>query len=217
MVRPANQGVFPAARLGGLILDVDFGEWPGGWQPISTVVFGADKHAGPADLSASFQAAWLDDGLALAVRVIDDHFRPGPDGTTMWQGDGLELHFDRQLAEDFTSAQANDDDYQIGIAPNANYRGLRGYRWLPFSSESTLTLPHAVAATDQGYALEVLIPWQVFDLDASAIAPNRVFGFNLSVGDNDGDRPAQETVASASPARTTHDNPTEWGTLRLLP
>lgn len=217
IVRPANQGVFPAPRLDGLILDVDFGEWPGGWQPVNAIVFGIDKHTGPGDLSASFQAAWLEDGLALAVRVNDDHFQPAPDGTAMWQGDGLEIQFDRRLAEDFTSTQADGDDYQIGIAPNEGYRGLRGYQWLPFSKEGARALPHAVTGTDQGYDLEVLIPWQVFDLTPAEVEANRTFGFNLSVSDNDGDRPQQETLASASAARTTHDNPTEWGTLRLLP
>jgi hypothetical protein len=41
------------------------------------------------------------------------------------------------------------------------------------------------------------------------------FGFNVSVNDNDGDVPAQQTVISSSPARTTYNNPTEWGTLAL--
>ncbi len=214
-VRPAGQGSFPATRLNGLVLDASFSEWPGNWQPIQTVVFGSDRHDGPGDLSASFQTGWLEDGLALAVRVNDDQFRPGPDGTTMWQGDGLEIHFDRQLAADFSSSQASDDDYQIGIAPRENYNGLRSYHWLPFSKESSLTLPHAVIGTDQGYELEVLIPWHIFDLDT--VEAGQLFGFNLSVSDNDSDEPDQETVASASPARTTHDDPTEWGTLRLMP
>ncbi len=43
------------------------------------------------------------------------------------------------------------------------------------------------------------------------------FGFNLSISDNDSDAPAQETVVSASPTRTTFDNPAEWGTLVLMP
>lgn len=216
-VRPSGHGLFDAPALGGFTIDANFGEWPGPWRPISAIVYGADKHTGLSDLSAGFQVGWREDGLALAVSVTDDTFRPGPDGTTMWQGDGLELHFDRRLAEDFTSTEANDDDYQIGITPRPNYNGLRGYIWLPFANEGDLSLPHAIVAADQGYDLEVLIPWHVFDLESASIAANQTFGFNLSVSDNDSDSPAQETVASASAARTTHDNPTEWGTLRLLP
>jgi hypothetical protein len=65
------------------------------------------------------------------------------------------------------------------------------------------------------YALEVLIPWLYFDVSAAELAPGLRYGFNLSINDNDGDIPAQQTVLSASSARTTHDNPTEWGTLLL--
>ena len=65
------------------------------------------------------------------------------------------------------------------------------------------------------YALEVLIPWLYFDVSAAELQPGLRFGFNLSINDNDADIPAQQTVISASPARTTHDNPTEWGTLIL--
>ena len=71
-------------------------------------------------------------------------------------------------------------------------------------------------ATEQGYHLEVLIPWYVFEMEGN-VSTDRAYGFNLSVNDNDSEGSAQETVLSASPARTTHDNPTEWGTLRLLP
>src|SRR5690606_1385905 len=39
--RPANQGDFPAARLDGLVMDASFGEWPGNWQPINAIVYGA--------------------------------------------------------------------------------------------------------------------------------------------------------------------------------
>lgn len=217
LVRPANQGAFPAPHLDGLIVDANFSEWSGDWQPINAIVFGGDRHKGPGDLSANFQVAWLKEGLALAARVNDDRFRPGPNGTNMWQGDGLELHFDRQLVQDFTSTQADEDDYQLGIAPAANYNGVRGYRWLPFAQESALDFPNAAVATPRGYKLEVLIPWSAFDLDGADIQANQVYGFNLSVSDNDGDGPVQQTVASASAARTTHDNPTEWGTLRLQP
>jgi hypothetical protein len=215
--RPATHGIYEAARLDGLILDGDFGEWQNNWVPLNAIVFGLENHAGPGDLSANFQTAWLQDGLALAIRVNDDVYRVGPIGTDQWQGDGLELQFDRQLAEDFNSTQADGDDYQIGVAFDQALRAVRGYIWLPFVKESALDLPGAVVSTLRGYQVEVLIPWPVFDLTGDALSTDTAYGFNLSVNDNDGNLPAQQTVASASGARTTHDNPTEWGTLRFLP
>ncbi|MCB0050559.1 MAG: hypothetical protein KDE24_13570, partial [Caldilinea sp.] len=65
------------------------------------------------------------------------------------------------------------------------------------------------------YNIEVLVPWLYFDMGSAEAQPGARFGFNLSLNDNDAETPAQQTVLSASPARTTHDNPTEWGTLVL--
>ncbi|HXF61167.1 MAG TPA: sugar-binding protein, partial [Caldilineaceae bacterium] len=217
LTRPANHGIFDAPRLDGLIVDAEFNEWGDQWTPINAIVFGLENHDGPGDLSANFQVAWLEDGLALAVRVNDERFRPGPEGTNQWQGDGLEIQFDRRLAEDFNSTQADDDDYQIGLALDPDDKAVRGYHWLPLSKDGPIGVPAAALLTNQGWVIETLIPWYIFDLSGEGLSSSVAYGFNISVNDNDGDAPAQQTVASASSARTTHDNPTEWGTLRLLP
>jgi hypothetical protein len=65
------------------------------------------------------------------------------------------------------------------------------------------------------YGLELLVPWLYFDISGSDLREGMRFGFNIAVNDNDGVEPAQQSVLSASPARTTFDNPTEWGTLVL--
>ncbi|MCC6456573.1 MAG: hypothetical protein IT328_16575 [Caldilineaceae bacterium] len=216
ITRPAPQGIFDARNASAVTLDGNFNDWPDAWVPINALIVGADRHTGPGDLSANFQVGWNANGLMLAVRVNDDLYRPGPIGSNLWQGDSLELQFDRQLAEDFNSTQADADDYQVGIAFDNNLTAIRGYLWLPFEREAELALPGSVVAVERGYQVEVLIPWYVFDLPG-APSTDRAYGFNLSVNDNDSDSFAQEVVLSASPARTTHDNPTEWGTLRLLP
>jgi hypothetical protein len=215
VTRPEEHGRVVALQLDGGRLDGYFDEWPDRWLPITTIVHGTELHRGPPDLSGSFQAAWAVQGLVLAVRVRDDVYRAAPEGTIMWRGDGLEIHFDRLLAADYDSNETNDDDYQIGISFGQNLDRILAYHWLPYNKESTLNLPGAVRPTEAGYALEVLIPWSVFDLDGNQLSPGMTFGFNISINDNDGDRPAQEKVASFSPARTTHDNPTQWATLIL--
>jgi hypothetical protein len=212
--RPAPQGFFDARDATGFTLDGRFEEWPGTWIPMNTIVWGADRHNGPGDLSGNFQVGWNGNGLMLAIRVNDDTYRPGPVGSDLWQGDSIEIQFDRQLAEDFDSTVANADDYQVGIAFDNSLTATRAYLWLPFENESQLALPSAVTSSEQGYQLEILIPWYVFDITTPAT--DRAYGFNISVNDNDSDGNAQETVISASPARTTHDNPTQWSTLRLI-
>jgi hypothetical protein len=215
--RPSTNGQFEARPLLGATLDGNLSDWPNAWQPLNALVLGPDQHSGPGDLSANFQVAWNTNGLILAVRVNDERYRPGPQGSDQWQGDGLEVQFDRLLAEDFTTPGADSDDYQVGIAFDDSLRALRGYLWLPYAREARVEIPGSVIATDTGYQLEALIPWYLFELDGATLSTDRAYGFNLSINDNDADSPIQQTVLSASPARTTHDNPTEWGTLRLLP
>jgi hypothetical protein len=214
-VRPPTHGTFDARNATGYVLDGRFEDWPGTWQPMNTVILGVDRHDGPGDLSGNFQVGWNANGLMLAIRVNDDIYRPGPQGSDLWQGDSIEIQFDRQLSEDYDSTVADGDDYQIGIAFDENLTATRAYRWLPLDRFGEVALPSAITISDQGYQLEVMIPWYLFDIQSPDIG--RAYGFNISVNDNDSEGNAQETVISASPARTTHDNPTEWGTLRLMP
>ena len=215
VTRPAPNGIFDAVNATGYTIDSNFDEWPGTWMPLNAIILGADNHSGPGDLSGSFQVGWNANGLLIAIRVNDDIYRAGPAGSDLWQGDSIEIQFDRQLAEDINSTKADADDYQVGIAFDNNISATRGYLWLPFANEQELALPSAVKLSGQGYQLEALIPWYVFDMDSPST--ERAYGFNISIDDNDSAGAAQETVISASPVRTTHDNPTEWGTLRLLP
>ncbi len=143
-------------------------------------------------------------------------------GSDQWQGDGIELQFDRELSSDYAKQTADEDDTQLGIAFDETVTTLRGYRWLPFSREGALDVPGTVAAigplTDYGgYNAEFLIPWPWLGVSATQVTPDSTFGFNISINDNDGLPPAQQTVLSFSPRRTTHDNPTEWATLVLKP
>jgi len=213
--RPPQHGLFAARRGQPIALDGRFEDWPGAWQPVGALIQGREQWGGAGDLGGVFQVLWAPEGLYLAVQVTDDVLRAGPDGSDQWQGDGIELQFDRRLADDFTDIRANDDDTQIGLAPDSAFQYVRGYRWLPLAAESRFDPPGVVTSAPGQYALEVLVPWLYFDVSAAELQPELRFGFNLSINDNDSDTPAQQSVLSASPARTTHDNPTEWGTLVL--
>ncbi len=214
--RPEANGIFRAAPAGALQLDGDLGDWPdANWNAIATVVEGGGKHKGADDASGRFQLAWTNDGLVLAVQLRDDAFRPGPPGTDMWQGDALELQLDAQLVADSTDPNASSDDFQIGIGISGDGRTLQSYRWLPLAIEGVIPLGGAGVTSESGYTIEALLPWSV--LGIAAVQGGDSYGFNLSMSDNDGNKARQESVVSASPARTTYDNPTEWGTLVLLP
>jgi len=216
ITRPAPNGIFKAINATGFTLDGKFDEWPDNWMPLNNVVYGADHHSGPGDNSGNFQVGWNNDGLIFAVRVNDDIYRPGPAGTDLWKGDGLEIQFDRELEEDFNGTKADADDYQVGISYDDKLSAVHAFRWLPLTEATDLSLPSAITINQQGYQIEFMIPWYVFDFTGTP-GTGRAYGFNLSINDNDSPGNQQETTLSASPARTTHDNPTEWGTLYLLP
>ncbi|MCB0124700.1 MAG: hypothetical protein KDE58_20735, partial [Caldilineaceae bacterium] len=144
-----------------------------------------------------------------------DRYRAGPNGTDMWQGDAIELHFDRLLSEDYADSLTNDDDYQIGLSWGPDRNEVRLYRWLPQAQEGTFSISGVVQPAGEGYQAEVLVPWTLLDVTSGQLQSDQRFGFNVSISDNDGDVPAQETLLSASPNRTTYNNPTEWGTLIL--
>ena len=215
-VRPLEQGIFAAPQLDTIVLDGYPDEWPDAWQPLTAVVEGAHNWTGEADLAGEFQVAWAPAGIYLAVRVTDDVYQAGPDGSEMWRGDSLEINFDRVLTDDADTAASDADDYQIGLSYGPNLAQMRAYCWLPFAKEGALTVTGAAISTANGYTVEALIPWSVFEVPASGLAPGRAFGFNLALNDNDDTAAAsQQTVVASSPARMTYDNPSQWGELVL--
>lgn len=215
-MRPPEHGIFRADRITGLVLDGELSEWENDrWIPFPAVVWGSNSWSGTADLSGSFQVRWSADGLWLAVRIIDDRYRNGPLGTDMWQGDGLEIHLDRELERDFSSAEMNADDYQIGVGFGPNLSAVTAYRWIPYDQEGTVPAFGSGRIVTGGYQVEIQLPWENFGVSQQQRKSGNRFGFNLSVNDNDGASPTQETTISASPARSNHFTPTEWGTLIL--
>lgn len=213
--RPEENGVFQAVRLSAPQLDGSFGEWPGNWTPINVAVEGVANYSGPLDGYGFFQVAWSPQALYLAVRVEDELHRAGPAGTDLWQGDAIELQFDRWLVDDYADTTANEDDFQLGVSVGPNQDRIALYRWLPRSQEGELATIGVALPSERGYDVELVVPWSYLGVDEAASGQS--YGFNLSISDNDSDTPAQQTVLSASPARTTFDNPSEWGTLVLMP
>ena len=214
--RPDSQGTYYSPKRTPVNLDGDFSDWPRNWMPIAALIYdAADDFGGLADLTGYFQTSWSEEGLYLFVTVRDDFYNAGADGSELWQGDAIEIHFDRELTADFDGELVDDDDYQIGLTYTVGSSELRSYRWLPLDQEGTIEIFGASKTTERGYGIEALVPWSVFDVDPDELSVGMAFGFNISVSDNDSDDQLQQTLLSASPARTDHQTPTEWGTLVL--
>ncbi len=200
-------------------IDGDLGDWAGQssfavakdtpFKNRSTYLW-----AGPNDSSGVGYAAWDDSNFYFAIAVRDNVVVQNDRGATMYQGDHVELWFDLDLAGDFASATASDDDYQLGfsIGDPAKPRP-EAWLWLPAARTSlrdTLKVAGGIGAG--GYVLEGSIPWSTL----RSYKPERgaVIGFAFNIGDvDDGSiAPHQEKMISTS-SLMTYPNPTTFNNL----
>jgi len=196
-------------------IDGDLDDWTVGAVPVEKVVFGPDRWDGRDDLSASLRVTWDSDFLYLGVSVTDEDYVQNATGNMIYQGDSLELLVDTNLAGDFSVDSLSPDDFQLGISPGSGEPGedMEVYLWYP--SSLTGRRPEVdvdASRTDDGYDVEVSIPWSVFGITPRSGAR---FGFAFAVSDNDrtGDQ-VQQSMVSNIPNRHLTD-PTTWGELVL--
>jgi hypothetical protein len=178
---------------------------------------------------ATFSLKWDTQYLYIAVHVIDNMFmqRTEGNGSTMYNGDSLEILLDTDLQGDYCNHYLNADDYQLGLSPGdlvpavpaTPVSGPGMYLWNPTSkigivANTTTGSQIASATTGDGYIIEARLSWGIFDLPAQNIV-GRIFGFAMSVSDND-DTGAnvQERMISNDPNRDFTD-PTTWSTMQL--
>ncbi|MFZ1754261.1 MAG: LysM peptidoglycan-binding domain-containing protein [Caldilineaceae bacterium] len=214
--RQRTQGDFGAAYLSTYQIDGIFNEWPVyPDQPVGHRVYNRGTFEGAADLSADFSVAWSDDGLLLAVWVSDQFKRAPYAGRDSFKNDSIEILFDQDLFGDLLGASSGRDDYQIVVSYGQDgailYTFGDGFDWR-FRSE----VQAAFSALNFSYGAEILIPWATLGVHRSQVVSGQLFGFALSVADNDAESGGEmETMLSTSPNRNLSDDPTEWGTLAL--
>jgi hypothetical protein len=178
---------------------------------------------GESDNTARFTLKWDFDNLYLAIKVADDNLYNSVDQTMrpeLYKGDSVEILLDKDLQGDYCSAYMSGDDYQLGISPGSlpspGGWALYSYLWYPLDlkGEKVVTIASAltVAPDPIGYIIEAAIPWSVFE---GAPAGSEMYGFALSVSDNDHAGENQDGMISTSKKRTTHSNPMLWGNLQI--
>jgi hypothetical protein len=214
--RPDNGPVIFAHQVDdALDVDASLDDWPASGFDVAQAVYQPENISGPADLSGVGFAAWDDDALYVALRVTDDALVQTQTGFDMYQGDGIELQFDHDLAGDFDDDQLSEDDHQIGLSPG-DLAGAapEAYIWLPWSEEQPGTMIDVAArATDDGYVLEAAVPWEVLGGRPALETP---LGLCINVNDNDTPGTAeQQAMVSSCPNREWGD-PTSFGTLILV-
>jgi hypothetical protein len=196
------------------ILDGDLNEWGGEGIPLTLPHFGVDQWRGPADLSGTAWVGWNENGLLLAVNVLDDTHVQTQRSWEMFRGDSVELWMDAELEGDFDVATANGDDYQFGFSPG-NFADLppEGVVYVP-SRDATLNRQILVAARTHsaGYTLESAVPWAVLRVQPQQ---GRVFGYGVDLSDNDVPGTAQQQTQVNHNPNFQFQMPATFGNLVL--
>lgn len=196
-------------------IDGVFDEWNMERYPVTSLVAGGSNWGGEADLSGNIMAAWDEEFLYIAARVRDDLFVENATGERLYEGDSVEILFDGDVATDYYLDSLSGDDYQIGISPGMGTlnNAPENYLWYPRSISGFYRRVKASAmGTENGYRLEMKIPWFVFNVTP---ANGQHYGFAFSISDNDNpNRNAQQSMVSNVATRVLTD-PTTWGDLIL--
>lgn len=222
-------GPMPPSANGGVdaiyadYIDVQDGPGSEEWRwsstyPVSHLLYGRSNWYGPTDLSASYQVAWSWEGLYFLVEAQDDAHSADATGADLFRSDAVELLFDTQLGSDLTSNEMSSDDYQFAIKAAPEVRGLlEAYRYFP--SRQSMVVEGNYRLYETGalsiWQMEFFLPWALLGIDPGEVYPGMVFGFDLSVNDNDSSSVRFETQLSSSPGRV-YNRPQTWGTLFLV-
>ncbi len=197
-------------------VDGDLAEWTMLVYGASEPTFGAGSRQGEADLAASWNIAWDDNWLYLAVKVRDDVLVAPAAGEALFRGDSLELWL--SLDPGNRTSQLSEREFQLGLSPGDLTGGgaaPEAHLWLPKLYSGPVRDARIVARpVDGGYAVEAAVPWSVFRL---APFPTEGFAFTLAVNDDDTPgTPEQQTQVVSRKGGLLAD-PRTWGVLVLDP
>ena len=166
------------------------------------------------DLGATWQLAWNNRQLLVAVVVTDDVVVARTANTKQLNGDILQLLLHTQAAG---NARINRNSYQISLLPGDLADVLPSARLAQGSSGEFMAvsgdgLQIAVQPTDDGYSLEAAIPWQLLQVTPQGELEMQVV---LGAMDSDDGETAVSQVTYAHLPKYEMDNPTAWGKLLL--
>lgn len=178
---------------------------------IAHVVHQPHNWQGRDDLSGFTLATWDNDFLYLAVQVTDDQIVQSNWGEQLVFGDGIELYWDSELEGDFYIDEYNEDDSQMVFSSTSqgNYPAF----WVHFAPNRG-DIQIGGTFTEVGYNVEVGIPWSLL-----AVIPteNAIFGYAVTIIDNDTEGTSQQESLISTTPRTPYTHPMYWGNFILEP
>ena len=168
----------------------------------------------PEDCSGKWRALWNSDSLYVLVLVTDDTLNndsePGG-GDNKWNDDSVEIYIDGDNSKG-TSASADPDAHQYTF--RWNNEELETPSAIHHGDPSRVGVEYAVDTTDDGYLLEVKLPWM--SIMSRAPTPNQLVGIDVWINDDDdgGDRDSQ--ISWYSTDGNGWQDPSVWGVGALV-
>lgn len=159
------------------------------------IIFGRQNWQNPDDLSAEIIVGYDLNYLYVGARVRDDIHKQEFFQKDIWKGDHVMICID--YPSTFRNPQM-DKVLNIGVSPG-NFKTSQPevYIWQP-ANTSTQGIKFGAVKTDQGYNIEVAIPWSRIGAKPQA---GTVFGLDVFVSDSDNDH--QDTLLSLSGSKAS--------------
>ena len=197
-------------------MDGDLSDWNGiASYPSAYRVAEAASWDGSDDLGATWQLAWSNKHLLLAVAVTDDVVVPAMADSKQLNGDILELLLDTS-ATNMTGISPH--SFQLALHPGdladvlPSVRVAQGNKVGDFTAVAGSGIQIASRPTKDGYGLEAAIPWQIFQ-----VSPNDTLELRVMLGamDSDEKETAVPLVTYAHLPQYQPNAPATWGRMSL--
>ncbi|MBN1803710.1 MAG: hypothetical protein JW837_00525 [Sedimentisphaerales bacterium] len=202
---PAQDAVFPSPgtmpKLDGNIDQVWYFSTE---QLINTSQVGSAPSS-PEDGSGTWRALWDSEALYVLVKVNDDSLtNDSGGGDNKWNDDSVEIYVDGDNSKD---SSIGDDDHQYTF--RWNNEELEEPSAIHHGATSLVDVEYAVVTTENGYLLEVKLPWM--SIMGQLPTPGQEIGFDVWINDDDdnGDRDSQ--ISWYSTDGNGWQDPSVWG------
>jgi hypothetical protein len=204
-------------------LDGSFGEWPGNvpWHKVKHSM-GWNTPKNDEDGSFEFACAADENFLYIAIKIRDDDKCVDENvGDDVWNDDSIELYIDgdnsKSAEYEADVSQITIGRYNIGEDPKTpKLNAWTGGNGLGQAASATGTMA-AVVDTDYGWAMEVAVPLDSFNIE---LDDGTVIGFNVQLNDDDDGGDVDHKLSWSEKERegdeTAYLDPSVFGELKFL-
>lgn len=172
------------------------------FRPLETLLSGA---IGAPDLAASWSGLWDNSNLYIFVKVTDNDLQ-NDSGDSWYFDDGVEIFVDGDDSKNHT--YDNQNDFQWGFVWDASSIQVGGNS----AGNATAGVDYTISETDNGYNLEVAIPWSTIGVSPQEGA---TIGFDAAVNDDDGGAERENKISWNATEDDAWQNPSLLASVSL--